>query len=1356
MKRKFFFARRSLAAAIATSLVVTLAPVNVPVGGIIRKSGSVDTTDAGTVKTADAATVSSDNPANCTKVVTKVDGGFKMMYEKEVGSPSESGVQMTKFYDEKGKAVDEGKISNEDYLKDGQALDFIANQETDDKLPEAGFNSTTTNLPAKYTNHPYLTKAPVNQGSWGLCWAFASTAAMEANIVKGIQSSASTFPGLTVTAANVDLSERFLGWFSHNTFTTDKTNIAYGDGKKLNTPAKAYKGGNETQIAYALATGSGPELEASAPYDITSAMKGVGEGIRNFSVAKLRDLNRMDKYDYSDTNVKTVKAMVKNYGAATVTYGSINKYYKTDSNGATNLYSGIRGSSHMVAIVGWDDSYSASNFLIQPKGNGAWLCRNSWGSTWGKDGYFWMSYYQPTYTIASFDMQSADAYGKAYYYVRDSSRTFINGGDRQGNVINYNATTAANIFKAGGDESLTSVGVQVEHNGLGAEVTIYTSDSAMSSPTDGDKVITKNVADLGLVGFHTIDLGTAVSLKEGQYFSVIVRLSGDSSTYFAGEKNDAGVEKRGQTFYYLASSGAWIDACEKSMGSIKNAAIYAYTKPQETSKSELEIEKNAASALKEADVKAVSGADAWNRIKMELSLAGKATQAINVKRSIYMLQSATSCAASRKMSTDLTLPNGPGKNGVELYANGGTVKVNGVNTNYSARTLNFNVEKSYSWVFVRNKYSFWLEKRITGKYVVALTTTNKKPELNLDGTVKNPDTAAAQIAKATLSGTKVTIKPKSSGDIYVWVMWYPKSYAERQQECLDAATDYAMTKVHVSTAPTAVRLYSTDTANPLTGDTEYSSSVIPAGYGTDIYVKGTIGALAKNTMQEIKEAYVGYNCTVPAKFAKYITVTKDTANKQKFHVEVSRDILNLAKPGKTVAVTISFVCDKNVRKGSFKIVAGNPVKTMSLAKSADDTNNAVVSTDSKSKVTSVVMDSAKTAAKTALLSETTSLYITGDVKGTDGTTIVRIPCADGFTVTKTGTVKVFGTVGAAQKKVSIAAVKGKPGTYKVTAARGTQGGTEAYFVISHNTYGKSGGTGYHVVRVKVGEANHVKSMGVVAANDATIVTTANNIATVTMASSLTAAKTAVLSENTALEFADKEGTDITGIYRLPCGDERGFEITTAKEIKVVGALSAMQKKVTMARVVSRGVVTYKITAAKGVQPGTEAYFMLFHNSEKGGSGTGYQIIKVVVGVANHVTAMSMKALAGAGLTTDSLTKIATVTLPAANKLKQTATIQETVTLRSPNESGTDVTNIYRMPAENGFTVTTAKEIKVVGALSAAQKKVTLTKVKGETDKYTVTAVKGTPIGTTVYFMLFHNAEGTKSGTGYQIIKVVVG
>ena len=60
---------------------------------------------------------------------------------------------------------------------------------------------------------------------------------------------------------------------------------------------------------------------------------------------------------------------------------------------------------HAVELVGWDDNFPKENFKYDPnyppKGNGAWLCKNSWGYYGDGDastdqngnGYFWISYY---------------------------------------------------------------------------------------------------------------------------------------------------------------------------------------------------------------------------------------------------------------------------------------------------------------------------------------------------------------------------------------------------------------------------------------------------------------------------------------------------------------------------------------------------------------------------------------------------------------------------------------------------------------------------------------------------------------------------------------------------------------------------------------------------------------------------------------------------------------------------------------------------------------------------------------------------------------------------------------------------
>ncbi len=84
-------------------------------------------------------------------------------------------------------------------------------------------------------------------------------------------------------------------------------------------------------------------------------------------------------------------------GVSTSIYANVSSSLGSSSyyNSKTNAYCyrGSNSANHDVVIIGWDDNYASSNFSNSVPGDGAFICQNSWGSDFGDEGVFYVSYY---------------------------------------------------------------------------------------------------------------------------------------------------------------------------------------------------------------------------------------------------------------------------------------------------------------------------------------------------------------------------------------------------------------------------------------------------------------------------------------------------------------------------------------------------------------------------------------------------------------------------------------------------------------------------------------------------------------------------------------------------------------------------------------------------------------------------------------------------------------------------------------------------------------------------------------------------------------------------------------------------
>lgn len=332
-------------------------------------------------------------------------------------------------------------------------------------------------LPDAYDMRDYGRVSPVrDQGRYGTCWAFASLGALETTLLP----------------------------MESQIFSTDHMSICNSYNLDVN------KGGEHTMSIAYLAAWQGPVYEVDDPY---------GDGMSNPNLEPVLHLE--EALVINDRDFEIIKSAIFRYGAIeTSLYSqmeyvdSVSQYYSEDN--SAYYYNGEEAPNHDVVVVGWDDNYPKENFTHQPEGDGAFICKNSWGEEFGEDGYFYVSYYDANIcnkAVVYTRIGSADNYDKIYQ------------ADLLGWIghLGFGKEDAyfANVYTAGENEELAAVSFYATDKDTEFEVYLVQEFDGTDAFQRREFLVAGNTK---YAGYYTVPLPDPVRLTDNAKYAVVVKI----------------------------------------------------------------------------------------------------------------------------------------------------------------------------------------------------------------------------------------------------------------------------------------------------------------------------------------------------------------------------------------------------------------------------------------------------------------------------------------------------------------------------------------------------------------------------------------------------------------------------------------------------------------------------------------------------------------------------------------------------------------------------------------------------------------------------------------------------------------
>lgn len=269
----------------------------------------------------------------------------------------------------------------------------------EDQKEDLGEDVNYEELPQKFDLRDSINIEIEDQDTRGLCWDFAALTSLETNLAlkKGREYDFSEIHVDYITSA----------WLSNASCERQRPG----------------SGGNFSSFTEYVGLNKGLVLQNQyeyRDYDYYELRQFYNAPAEDITVTKTVEFPAYDKdyfkEDEQESELKNFQSVIKthimNYGSVWAGVEMINdeeNLFLADSEEI--LYT---DGPHAISIIGWDDNYSKDNFESpegeKPKHDGAYIVANSWGKTWGNNGYFYISYedvyvHKEMYGVISTDME---------------------------------------------------------------------------------------------------------------------------------------------------------------------------------------------------------------------------------------------------------------------------------------------------------------------------------------------------------------------------------------------------------------------------------------------------------------------------------------------------------------------------------------------------------------------------------------------------------------------------------------------------------------------------------------------------------------------------------------------------------------------------------------------------------------------------------------------------------------------------------------------------------------------------------------------------------------------------------------